>query len=52
MYIYILYSMYCSLKVSTAVWLCDGALIVVDIVEGVCPQVNSSNSIVKGKYAL
>ena len=27
------------LQVSTAVRLCDGALIVVDVVEGVCPQV-------------
>ena len=26
-------------QVSTAVWLCDGALVVVDVVEGVCPQV-------------
>ena len=28
-----------SLQVSTAVRLCDGALVVVDVVEGVCPQV-------------
>ena len=27
------------MQVSTAVRLCDGALVVVDIVEGVCPQV-------------
>ncbi len=27
------------LQVSTAVWLCDGAIVVVDAVEGVCPQV-------------
>ena len=29
---------FCS-EVSTAVRLCDGAIIVVDVVEGVCPQV-------------
>ena len=27
------------LQVSTAVRLCDGAIVVVDVVEGVCPQV-------------
>ena len=27
------------MQVSTAVRLCDGALVVVDVVEGVCPQV-------------
>lgn len=27
-------------EVSTAVRLCDGAIIVVDVVEGVCPQVS------------
>ena len=27
------------LQVSTAVRLCDGALVVVDVVEGACPQV-------------
>lgn len=26
-------------QVSTAVRLCDGAIVVVDVVEGVCPQV-------------
>uniref|UniRef100_A0A7N6BPY6 Elongation factor-like 1 n=1 Tax=Anabas testudineus TaxID=64144 RepID=A0A7N6BPY6_ANATE len=31
-----------SSEVSTAVRLCDGAIIVVDAVEGVCPQVNIS----------
>ena len=28
-------------EVSTAVRLCDGAIVVVDVVEGVCPQVNT-----------
>lgn len=28
-----------SSEVSTAVRLCDGALVVIDVVEGVCPQV-------------
>ena len=28
-----------SSEVSTAVRLCDGAIVVVDVVEGVCPQV-------------
>ncbi|KAJ8668941.1 hypothetical protein QAD02_000200 [Eretmocerus hayati] len=32
-------------EVSTAVRLCDGALIVVDVVEGVCPQTRSALSI-------
>ena len=31
-----------SSEVSTAVRLCDGAIVVVDVVEGVCPQVNLS----------
>lgn len=31
-----------SLEVSTAVRLCDGALIVVDVVEGVCPQTRTA----------
>ncbi|XP_057305551.1 elongation factor-like GTPase 1 isoform X1 [Hydractinia symbiolongicarpus] len=30
-----------SSEVSTAVRLCDGALVVVDVVEGVCPQTNA-----------
>ena len=30
-----------SSEVSTAVRLCDGALVVIDVVEGVCPQVSS-----------
>lgn len=30
-----------SSEVSTAVRLCDGAIIVVDAIEGVCPQVKS-----------
>ena len=33
-----------SSEVSTAVRLCDGALVLVDVIEGVCPQVGSSNS--------
>ena len=33
-----------SSEVSTAVRLCDGAIVVVDVVEGVCPQVNYSIS--------
>ena len=32
------------LQVSTAVRLCDGALVVVDVVEGVCPQVNTKRT--------
>ena len=30
-----------SSEVSTAVRLCDGAIVMVDVVEGVCPQVTS-----------
>ena len=31
-----------SSEVSTAVRLCDGAIVMVDVVEGVCPQVGTS----------
>ena len=30
-----------SSEVSTAVRLCDGALVLVDVIEGVCPQVGN-----------
>jgi len=32
-------SMIINIQVSTAVRLCDGAIVIVDVVEGVCPQV-------------
>lgn len=43
-----------STEVSTAVRLCDGALIVVDVVEGVCAQtiVSFSSKVLKKMYAL
>jgi ribosome assembly protein 1 len=31
-----------SSEVSTAVRLCDGAIILIDVVEGVCPQVHKT----------
>ena len=31
-----------SSEVSTAVRLCDGAIILVDVIEGVCPQVRTA----------
>lgn len=36
-----------SSEVSTAVRLCDGAIVVLDAVEGVCPQVNITLSVLQ-----
>ena len=33
------------MQVSIAVLLCDGTLVVIDVVEGVCPQVIMNNNV-------
>ena len=35
-----------SSEVSTAVRLCDGAIIVIDVVEGICPQVQKLSQLI------
>ena len=35
-----------SSEVSTAVRLCDGCIVVVDVVEGVCPQVKMMHNVI------
>jgi translation elongation factor EF-G len=39
-----------SSEVSTAVRLCDGAIILIDVVEGVCPQVSKIDFIIEQIY--
>lgn len=39
-----------SSEVSTASRLCDGALVLVDVVEGVCTQVNFGHRLLSKRY--